>query len=67
MGYLTAWNLLPSTPILAGMSVVFMIQHSKAWARRMPSYSLLLDGWAGGGANRVGRARMMTAVFAAHV
>lgn len=66
-GYLTAWGLLPSTPVLAGASVVFMIHHSRAWARKMPSYSLLVEGWAGGDANRVGRARVMRVVFVAHV
>lgn len=67
VGYLTAWGFLPSTPVIAGLSVIFMIQRSQAWARKMPSYSLLLEGWAGGEANRVGRARMMGAVILAQV
>lgn len=69
MGYLMAWGLLGwiSTPILAGASVIFMLQHAKAWARRMPDFSLLLQSWAGGDAGRVARARRMTAAFAAHV
>lgn len=67
VGYLTAWGFLPSTPVIAGAAVIFMIQRSQAWASKMPSYSLLLEDWAGGDANRVGRARMMRAVFSTHM
>ncbi|CBJ33566.1 conserved unknown protein [Ectocarpus siliculosus] len=69
MGYLMAWGFLGglSIPILAGISVIFMLQHSKAWARRMPDFSLLLQSWAGGDAGRVARARRMGYAFAAHV
>lgn len=65
MGYLMAWGALGglSTPILAGLSVVFMLQDSKGWARRMPDFSLLLQGWAGGDAARVERARALSNVF----
>lgn len=67
MGYLTAWGLLPSPPVLAGMSVIFMVHHSEAWASKLPGYSFMLEGWVGGDANRVGRARMMRAMFAAQM
>ncbi|CAM9615128.1 unnamed protein product, partial [Laminaria digitata] len=69
MGYLMSWGMLGrlSTPILAGASVVLMLQHSKGWARNMPDFSLLLQGWAGGDSGRVARARRLNSVFAAHV
>lgn len=69
MGYLMAWHLLDglSTPILAGLSAIFVLQHAKGWARNMPDFSLLLQGWAGGDAVRVGRARSLRFVFGAHV
>ncbi|CAN0250236.1 unnamed protein product [Pylaiella littoralis] len=69
MGYLMAWGFLGgiSTPILAGASVVFMLQHSKAWARKMPDFSLLLQSWAEGDLGRVARARKLGLAFAAHV
>lgn len=69
MGYLMAWGLLGglSTPILAGFSVMFMLQHSEGWARKMPDFSLLLQGWAGGDAGRVARARTLSHVLGAHV
>lgn len=51
MGYLVACGVLVhlSTPLLAGVSVVFMLQHSKSWAREVPVYSQLVLGWVGGG------------------
>lgn len=69
MGYLMAWGFLGgvSTPILAGVSVIFMLEHSKSWARKMPDFSLLLQSWAGGDPGRVVCARSMSRAFAAHV
>ena len=69
MGYLMAWRFLEylSTPILAGFFVVFMLQHSKGWARNMPDFSLLLQEWAGGDVFRVKRARMLSYVWGAHL
>ena len=69
MGYLMAWRFLEglSTPILAGVSVLFMLQHSKGWARNMPDFSLLLQGWARGDAFRVTRVRALSYVLVAHL
>ena len=68
MGYFVAWGLLErlSAPILAGVSVVFMIQHSGGWAHQMPSFSPLLQGWSGGDVFRVARTRTMGLWFALH-
>lgn len=70
MGYFVAWGLLGwlSTPILAGMSVIFMVQHSGGWAQQMPGFSLaVINGWAVGEATRVARTRAMGLAFAMHV
>lgn len=68
-GYLLVWGTLDavSPPILMGLSVVFMLQHSQAWARKMPDFSLLLQSWASGDTGRVARARRLKWIFQAHV
>lgn len=69
MGYPTAWRWLDrvSTPILAGLTIVAMLQHSRGWAKSMPDFSLLLQGWSTGDGERVGRARTLIKFFYAHV
>lgn len=69
MGYLMAWGALVhlSTPLLAGVSVIFMLQHSKSWAREMPVYVQLVKGWVGGDPRRVLRARALMVTFVAHL
>lgn len=70
MGYLMAWGLLDglSIPILAGFLVMFILQHSKGWASKMPDFSLLLlQGWTSGDAGLVARARRLSFVLCAHV
>ncbi|CAM9381212.1 unnamed protein product, partial [Discosporangium mesarthrocarpum] len=47
MGYPTAWGLLNplSTPLLASLSAVGLVHHSRSWPWKMGDYRLLLQGW----------------------
>ncbi|CAM9819485.1 unnamed protein product [Scytosiphon promiscuus] len=69
MGYPLAWGLLEmlSMPIIAGVSVMFMIKHSNGWAHKIASFSSLLEDWPLGNAKRVVRARRLGRAFTAHV
>ncbi|CAM9819415.1 unnamed protein product [Scytosiphon promiscuus] len=69
MGYPLAWGLLGrlSIPTIAGVSVMFMIQHSNGWAHKIASFAVLLKDWSLGNAKRVVRARRLRRAFTAHV
>lgn len=70
MGFFVAWGLLGwlSMPIVACMSVMFMVHHSSGWAHKMPGFSWSLNnGWTRGDTMRVARTRAMGLAFAMHV
>lgn len=69
MGYAMAWGWLGrlSIPIVAGVSMIFMIHHSQGWAHKMASFSWLLEDWAAGVTKRVARARRLQYAFMGHV